>query len=108
MRGALLVFLLFAEEEKSYTRKRKHKTHRDCIAVIDFIHSWSGNMFQRQFRLSKKDVYFLEDAMCDHKITYYGYDEEKHNKFAMLSSGSPATLELRLFIMLRILSGASY
>jgi hypothetical protein len=47
--------------------------------------------------------------MCDHKITYYGYDEEKHYKFAMLSSRSPMTLGLRLlFITLRILSGASY
>jgi hypothetical protein len=37
-----------------------------------------------------------------------GYDYEKHAMYATRSSGSPVPLELRLYITLRILSGASY
>jgi hypothetical protein len=37
-----------------------------------------------------------------------GYNHEKHNSFASRSSGSPILLVLRLYITLRILSGASY
>jgi hypothetical protein len=44
----------------------------------------------------------------NYKTSNFGYDDEKHFKFATLSSGSPVTLELGLFITLRILSGASY
>jgi hypothetical protein len=43
----------------------------------------------------------------DHKIRN-GYDYEKHIKYASLSSGSPITLELRLYITLRLCSGAQY
>jgi hypothetical protein len=46
--------------------------------------------------------------IMNYKTSNFGYDDEKHFKFATLSSGSPVTLELRLFITLRILSGASY
>jgi hypothetical protein len=35
-------------------------------------------------------------------------DEETHYKFATLSSESPVTLELKLFVILRIFSRASY
>jgi len=65
-------------------------------------------MFQWQFRLSKEDFYAVHQVIMNFKTSYCGYDEEKHFKFATLSSGSPVTLELRLFITMRILSGASY
>jgi hypothetical protein len=37
-----------------------------------------------------------------------GYDYEKHARYATQSSGSLVSIELRLYIMLRILCGASY
>jgi len=43
MSGALPVFLPM--KKKFYTGKRKHNSHRDHRAVIDFIHSWSDTMF---------------------------------------------------------------
>jgi hypothetical protein len=43
----------------------------------------------------------------DHKERQ-GYDMECHYKYAPCSSGSPITLELQLFITLRLLSGAMY
>jgi hypothetical protein len=64
-------------------------------------------MFQRQFRLSRDDFYAVHEAIINYKTYHYGYDEKKHFKFATLSSGSLVTLELRLSIILRILSGAS-
>jgi hypothetical protein len=65
-------------------------------------------MFQQQFRLSRDDFYAVHEAIINLKTSHYGYDEKMHFKFATLSSGSQVTLELRLFITLRILSGASY
>jgi hypothetical protein len=49
----------------------------------------------------------LEKAILDHKFTQ-GYDLERHYKYASWSSGSPITLDLRVFITLRLLGGASY
>jgi hypothetical protein len=37
-----------------------------------------------------------------------GYDLEQHHKYASLSSGSPISLELQLYITLRFLSGALF
>jgi len=37
-----------------------------------------------------------------------GYDLARHACYTARSSGSPISLELRLYITLRILSGASY
>ncbi len=96
------------KKKKRYTCKRKRNSHRYCKSVIEFIHSWSDSMFQRQFRLSRDDFYAVHEAIINHKASQYGYEEKKLFKFATLSSGSPVTLELRLFITLRILSGASY
>ena len=64
-------------------------------------------MFKRQFRLSREDFSLLESLILDHKCRN-GYDYEKHIKYATRSSGSPVTLELRLYITLRLCSGAMY
>jgi hypothetical protein len=90
-------------------RKPKHQykanVHRDRASVIRFIHSWDDDMFKQQFRLSWEDFASLENLILDHKFRN-GYDYEKYIKYASLSSGSPSTLELRLYITLRLCSGA--
>jgi len=100
--------VVLPKKKKKYTLKRKRNNHRDHKTVIEFIHLWSNSIFQQQFRLSREDFYTVQQAMMNYKTSHCGYDEENHFKFATLSSGSPVTLELRLFITLRILSGASY
>jgi len=64
-------------------------------------------MFKRQFRLTRNDFFLLERCIYN-KMSEKGYDSKKHHEYAVRSSGSPITLELRLYITLRILSGASY
>ena len=36
---------------KERKRKRQSNVHRDRSSAIQFIHSWTGDMFKRQFRL---------------------------------------------------------
>jgi len=97
--------VVLPKKTKKFMRKRKWNNKRDHKTVIDFIQLWSDSIFQRQFRLSREDFYAIHQAIMNFKTSYCGYDEEKHFKFATLSSGSPVTLELILFITLRILSG---
>jgi hypothetical protein len=81
--------------------------HRDRSSVIQFIHSWTDDMFKRQFRLTREDFFLLERCIYDN-MAKKGYDSKKHYDLATRSSGSPITLELRLYVTLRICSGASY
>ncbi len=81
--------------------------HCDRASVIQFVHRWEDVMFKLQFRLSPEDFYQLEKAILDHKFRQ-GYDLERHYRHASRSSGSPITLEVRLFITLRLLSGVMY
>jgi hypothetical protein len=103
-----LASVVLPKKKKKFTRKRKCNNHQDHKTVIEFIHSLSDSTFQWQFRLSREDYYAVHQAIMNYKTSHCGYDEEKLFKFATLSSGSPVTLELPLFITLRILSGASY
>jgi hypothetical protein len=64
-------------------------------------------MFKRQFRLAQEDFFLLECRIFDN-VAKKGYDSKKHHVFATRSSGSPITLRLRLYVTLRICSGASY
>ncbi len=64
-------------------------------------------MFRFQFRMCKEDFYELEKVIKDHKERQ-GYDMEHHYKYASWSNVSPINLELWLFVMLRLLSGAMY
>ena len=64
-------------------------------------------MFKRQFRLPRPDFFLLQHAIFEN-MSKKGYDLKKHHALATNSSGSPITLELRLYVTLRILSGASY
>jgi hypothetical protein len=88
-------------------RKRKSNVHRDRRSVIQFIHSWSNDMFRGQFRVARDDFSLLETAILEN-MERKGYDFGRHASYATQSSDSPITLELRLYITLWILSGASY
>ena len=92
---------------KERKRKRQPNVHRDRSSVIKFIHSWTDDMFKRQFRLTREDFFLLERCIYDN-MAKKGYDPKKHYDLATRSSGSPITLELRLYVTLRICSGASY
>jgi hypothetical protein len=92
---------------KERKRKRQSNVHRDRSSVIQFIHSWTDDMFKRQFRLTREDFFLHERCIYDN-MAKKGYDSKKHYDLATRSSGSPITLELRLYVTLRICSGASY
>jgi hypothetical protein len=64
-------------------------------------------MFKRKFHMTRPDFFLLEATIMEN-MERNGYNHEKHNSFATRSSGSSISLELRLYITLRILSGASY
>jgi DDE superfamily endonuclease len=93
--------------EQIFESKCSSNKIRDRQSVDAFIHTWSDEMFKRQFRLTREDFWHLYNSLLLYK-TANGYDIEKHEYYANLSSGSPITLELRLYITLRMLSGASY
>jgi hypothetical protein len=88
-------------------KEKSGNEHRDRPRVIAFIRGMSGAMFERQYRISREDFWDIHRAVMDKKVLD-GYDEAKHLKYATISSGSPVTLELRMYITFRILSGASY
>ena len=64
-------------------------------------------MFKRQFCLTCSNFFLLEATILEN-MERKGYDHEKCVTYATQSSGSPIKLKLRLYITLRILSGASY
>jgi hypothetical protein len=79
---------------------------REC--VISFIHLWDDVMFKRQFRLTRTSFWHLHNMLLLYKWENHDYYIQKHYKYAIRSSGSPVTLELQLYITIRLLSGASY
>jgi len=103
----VLNYLPALKKRKGTRRKHEANVHHERTAVIQFVHSWDDDMFIHQFRLSREDFYELEGAILSNKLRQ-GYDLEQHYKYACLSSGSPISIELRLFITLQLLSGASY
>jgi len=103
----VLNYLPALKKRKGTKRKREANLRRDRRSVIEFVHGWDDDMFKRQFRLSREDFYEVESAILSNKVRH-GYDLEQHYKYARLSSGSPISIELRLLITLRLLSGASY
>jgi len=64
-------------------------------------------MFKQKIRISRSDFLLLESAILDH-MARNGYNLERQTMYATQSSGSPISLELRLYVTLQILSGASY
>jgi hypothetical protein len=99
--------LRLRKSSNKWKRKRRPNIHRDRNYVISFIHSWSDEMFRRQFRITHSDFTLLEATILEN-MEGKGYDSSRHACYAARSSGSPISLELRLYVMLRILSGASY
>jgi hypothetical protein len=100
-------FVPLVRRRRRRKRIRRRNIHRDRSSVMSFIHSWSDEMFKRQFRLTRPDFFLLEATIMEY-MEMSGYDFEQHTRYATRSSGSPILLELRLYITLRILSGASY
>jgi hypothetical protein len=103
----VLNYLPALKKRKGTRRKREANVRLERTTVIQFVRSWDDDMFKRQFRLSCEEFYELEGAILSSKLCQ-GYDLEQHYKYARLSSGSPISIELQLFITLRLLSGASY
>jgi len=99
--------LRLRKSSNKWKRKRRPNIHRDQNSVISFIHSWSDEMFRRQFRITRSDFTLLEATILEN-MEGKGYDSSRHACYAAQSSGSPISLELRLYITLQILSGASY
>jgi hypothetical protein len=95
------------KKKKMSKRKRIGNVHRERRSVIRFIHSWSEDMFRRQFQVTRDDFSSLETAILEN-MGRNGYNVSRHVAYATQSSGSPITVELRLYMTLRILSGASY
>jgi hypothetical protein len=69
---------------------------QDWDSVIRFINSLSSSMLN-----------LLHTAILDY-LNRNGYDESKHYKYARISSGSPITVELQLYVTLWLLSVVSY
>ena len=99
----LEVLDLLADISHREKRKREPNVKRDRRRVEDFIDSWSDTMFKRQFRLTREDFSGILNAI-DNKYPISDLSRQK----AINSSGSEVSNKLRLYITLRILSGASY
>ena len=92
---------------------RGKKVVRNRKQSWDFILSWSGDLFYRQFRLPREEFFVLSERL---KSIYPGTLSTglKNYQFAQLqgsnsSPGSgPITIELKLAITLRLLAGASH
>jgi nuclease HARBI1 len=81
-------------------RMRAPNVHRDRHAALEFVRSWDDTMFHRQFRLVREDFNYVLQKI-------YSLIE-KDEEMARRSSGSSVSPELKLYICLRILAGASY
>jgi hypothetical protein len=93
---------------KHYTsKKRSGNVKRDRAGAIKFVQSWTDVMVKPQFCLTRQDFRYLHNKIIFYKFKN-GYNQEQHHEYAYRSSGSPITLELRLYMTLRLLSGASY
>ena len=93
---------------------RGKKVVRNRKQSWDFILSWSGDLFYRQFRLPREEFFVLSERL---KSIYPGTLSTglKNYQFAQFqgrsnsSPGSgPITIELKLAITLRLLAGASH
>jgi hypothetical protein len=93
---------LFVDKDTRPTDKKKRKPneHRDRQYPIQFICTWSDEMFVRQFRVDR----VVHAQLVQSLERVYPINEA----MAIRSSGSCIPHFLRLCITLRILAGASY
>jgi len=102
----LQFLVLFRSIVPAFKRRRRRKRicrpnlHPDRSSVLSFIHSWTDEMFKRQFCMTRPVFFFLWEATIMENMERNRYDYEKHNSFATRSSRSPISLELRLYITL--------
>jgi hypothetical protein len=98
-RKFLMNFLAITKPQL-FAAGRLPNTRKDREFPIRFIRSWTDSMFVRQFRLDR--------------ISFYDNVRELNSNFpineqmGIRSSGSSISNELRLFITMRLLAGASY
>jgi hypothetical protein len=87
-------------------RDRKGNVKRDRQHHLDFIETWSDDLFKRQFRLCREDF----NTVLGKMIQYLGGEEEvkRREEYGRRSSGSPILLKTKLMVTLRLLAGASY
>jgi len=57
--------LRLRKSSNKWKRKRRPNIHRDQNSVISFIHSWSDEMFRRQFRITRSDFTLLESTILE-------------------------------------------
>lgn len=105
-----LIFYLICQEPEFLMVERKSTGKRDRSCPLNFIHSWTDKMFHRQFRTDRQDFQELLDLMIAgypgdsvDGWTNYCYDKAMADK-----NYGHIALELKLYITLRLLSGASY
>jgi len=105
---AVLLSALIIEKESKRVKSENKTTRRSNIKrgpirdhVLEFISTWSDDMFYRQFRMTREEFIELREAL---KPIIKARDIE----MAKRSSGSAIPLEIKILITLRMLSGASY
>ena len=93
-------------------RTRARNIHRDRKGPLEFINSWSDKLFYRQFRMDRTDFQALKTKLIDNYPgsngatgrVYYELAEEMGTR----SSGSCISMDIKLYVSLRLLAGASY
>ena len=89
---------LFSEDEEKTRRSRN--PCRDRVGPLNFVQTWSDNMFRRQFRITRSQFVDIRDEIKT-------MIKPTNVEMATLSSGSIVPLETKILITLRILAGAS-
>lgn len=87
-------------ELNTIPRIRGPNQARDRQYSLEYVRSWDDVTFQRQFRLHRRAFNNLINLLIDIL--------ETNESMAIRSSGSSINPELKLYITLRILAGASY
>ena len=105
-----MLFYLICQEPSSFKMTRKSTGRIDRDSSINFINSWSDSMFYRQFRTDREDFNNLLDLMI---AGYPGpFADGSSNLFYANSMADKnyghIPLQIKLYITLRMLSGASY
>lgn len=103
--GALELCLLLAivdEAEGGRRTPRRANEHRDRDHALVSISKWSRRLFYRHFRCYKEDFLKIRESIID-----AGFPARRED-MAIRSSGSPISLDTRIFVTLRMLAGADY
>ena len=105
-----LMFYLICQESDLYKIPRKFSGIKSRERPLDFINSWSDVMFYRQFRMDREDFNNLLSLMI---AGYPGSHSDGWSNYCFAKEKADRSyghipLELKLYITMRMLSGASY